>query len=112
MKLLLEENLSPRLVESLRDVYPQMRHVHLLGLGGAEDFVVWDYAKEHGFAIVSKDSDFAERSFLEKEPPKIVWVWTGNCSVADVERTLRSARGVLETFLAGDVQTCLILGRS
>jgi predicted nuclease of predicted toxin-antitoxin system len=111
MKLLLEGNLSPRLVEWLRDVYPEMKHVQMLGLGSAEDAVVWDYARENGFAILSKDSDFAERSFLEKDPPKIVWVWTGNCSVSDAERTLRLARTVLESFLEGEVQTCLILGR-
>lgn len=66
MKLLLDENLSLRLVESLADLYPGSNHVHNLNLGGADDSEVWDYAKLHGFAIVSKDSDFAERSVLEK----------------------------------------------
>ena len=62
MKLLLDENLSPRLVGSLSDLYPESQHVHSLELGGADDSALWDYAKAHGFAIVSKDSDFAERS--------------------------------------------------
>ena len=80
MKLLLDENLSPQLVESLRDLYPFSEHVHDLNLGGASDSEVWDYAKLKGFAIVSKDSDFAARSVLESDPPKIVWVRLGNCS--------------------------------
>ena len=33
-------------------------------LGGASDDRIWQYATDHGFAIVSKDSDFAERSAL------------------------------------------------
>ncbi|HKO17402.1 MAG TPA: DUF5615 family PIN-like protein, partial [Acidobacteriaceae bacterium] len=67
MKLLFDENLSPRLVDSLSDLYPSSQHVHTLNLGGVEDSVVWLYAKQHGFAIISKDSDFAERSVLEND---------------------------------------------
>ena len=37
VKLLLDENLSPRLVESLRDLYPGSQHVHGLELGEAEE---------------------------------------------------------------------------
>jgi predicted nuclease of predicted toxin-antitoxin system len=57
VKLLLDENLSPRLVELLSDVYPGSEHVEALGLGGAGDSKVWWHAKEHGFTIVSKDSE-------------------------------------------------------
>jgi predicted nuclease of predicted toxin-antitoxin system len=74
VKLVLDENLSARLVESLSDLYPGLEHVHGLGLGGADDSTVWEYAKANGFAIVSKDSDFAERSVLENDPLKIVWI--------------------------------------
>lgn len=110
MKLLLDENLSLRLVESLADLYPGSDHVHNLSLGGANDSEVWDYAKWHGFAIVSKDSDFAERSVLEKDPPKIIWIRLGNCSTADVERLLRSMHEAIRIFLEEDEETCLLLG--
>ncbi|MCU1250920.1 MAG: hypothetical protein JWQ49_3949 [Edaphobacter sp.] len=80
MKLLLDENLSPRVMDLLSDLYPASDHVHNLNLGGANDSEVWDYAELHGFAIVSKDSDFAARSVLEKDPPKIIWIRLGNCS--------------------------------
>lgn len=111
MKLLLDENLSPRLVELLSDVYPAIVHVQSLNLGGAPDSAVWDYAKMHGFAIVSKDSDFAERSFLENDPPKIIWTRLGNCSTADVERLLRSAADTILVFVEEGIETCLIVGR-
>jgi predicted nuclease of predicted toxin-antitoxin system len=111
VKLLLDENLSPRLVESLADLYPGSDHVHNLNLGGADDAEVWDYAKLHRFAIVSKDSDFAERSVLESDPPKIIWVRLGNCSTEDVERLLRSAHEMIRGFLEEDEETCLLLGR-
>ena len=111
MKLLLDENLSPRLVESLADLYPGSDHVHNLNLGGAADTEVWNHAKAHRFAIVSKDSDFAERSVLEKDPPKIIWVRLGNCSTADVEMLLRSAHETIRRFIEEDEETCLLLGR-
>lgn len=69
MKLLLDEHLSGRLVESLTDLYPGSEQVLLSGLGGAEDGAVWDHAKLHGLVIVSKDSDFRDRSILLGAPP-------------------------------------------
>jgi len=111
VKLLLDENLSPRLVEALSDLYPGSAHVENLGLGGARDGDVWDYAKAHGFAIVSKDSDFAERSVLESEPPKIIWIRLGNCSTSDVERVLRSQYEAIRGFLEEGGETCLIVER-
>jgi predicted nuclease of predicted toxin-antitoxin system len=72
VKLLFDENLSPHLVERLADVYPESQHVSAAELSAAFDSAVWEYAKRHRFAIVSKDSDFAERSVLEKGPPKVI----------------------------------------
>jgi predicted nuclease of predicted toxin-antitoxin system len=43
-ELLLDENLSSRLVDLLSDLYPGSDHVHNLNLGGANDSDVWDYA--------------------------------------------------------------------
>ncbi len=62
MKLLFDEQLSSRLVESLADIYPESEQILALGLGGAGDGTVWDYAKLHGLMIVSKDLDFYDRS--------------------------------------------------
>jgi predicted nuclease of predicted toxin-antitoxin system len=64
VKLLFDENLSPSLVDLLAVTFPESRHVRDIGLARADDEAVWSYAKEHGFAIVSKDSDFHQRSFV------------------------------------------------
>jgi len=61
VKLLLDENLSPALVARFDADFPGSRHVRDVGLLGAADADVWEYARLHGFAIVSKDSDFRER---------------------------------------------------
>jgi predicted nuclease of predicted toxin-antitoxin system len=110
VKLLFDENLSPRLVDLLSDLFPESAHVHQLGLGAAEDTEIWTHAKAHGFPIVSKDSDFAERSVLESGPPKIIWLRLGNCVTRDIERLLRSHADVIKHFLIEAPETCLILG--
>lgn len=78
MKLLLDQNLSHRLIKSLATVYPGSSHVGLLGMGDATDQAVWDYAKSHGYAIVTLDADFHEFSLLWEGPPMIVWLKCGN----------------------------------
>lgn len=55
MKLLLDQNLSYRLVEPLQDTYPDTTQVRLAGLERADDRAVWEYAREHDFVIVTKD---------------------------------------------------------
>ena len=58
MRLLFDQNLSPRLKETLRGIYPESLHLRDIGLESADDVVVWAYARDHEFVIVSKDSDF------------------------------------------------------
>lgn len=58
MKLLLDENLSRRIVPFLQDRYPGSSQVVLVGLDRAEDRSVWSFARENDFVIVTKDSYF------------------------------------------------------
>ena len=56
MKLLFDENLSPRLVTALSDLFPESAHVDRLGLGSKADTVIWEYAKTHGYVLASRAS--------------------------------------------------------
>ena len=58
MRLLFDSNISHRLKETLGEMYPESIHVREIGLESAADVVVWTYAKDPEFTIVSKDSDF------------------------------------------------------
>ena len=48
MKLLLDENLSHKLVRILEDLFPYSIHVRDVGLKAADDPLVWEYAKDNG----------------------------------------------------------------
>ena len=80
MKLLFDENLSPKLPRLLATLFPDSAHVRECGLLGLPDEDVWEYARANDFIIVSKDSDFQQRSLLYGHPPKIVWLRIGNCT--------------------------------
>lgn len=89
MKLLFDHNLSPSLVNRLRDLYPESNHVYRLGLDQVPDTEVWEHAKREGFLIVTKDADFSDLSLLRGFLPKIIWIRRGNCKTADIEAILR-----------------------
>ena len=65
MKLLFDENLSPKLVQKLAETFPGSQHVDDVGLHGGTDDAIWDWAKIRDYVIVSKDNDFRQRAFLE-----------------------------------------------
>jgi predicted nuclease of predicted toxin-antitoxin system len=56
MKLLLDENLSRRIVPFLQQNYPDSSQVVLLGLQAATDAEIWEFAKVQGYVIVSRDA--------------------------------------------------------
>lgn len=109
MKLLFDENLSPRLVSALADEFPDSAHVDRVGLGSEPDPVIWEYAKIHGYILVSKDSDFHEKSLLFGHPPKVIWIRRGNCSVQQIELILRNKVSAIERLNTDDTLTYLML---
>ena len=98
MRLLFDQNLSPRLKEASRDLYPESLHVRDVGLESADDVVVWAYANEHELTIASKDSDFRQLSFTFGHPPKVIWIRCGNCSTSEIESILRDRYNDLLSF--------------
>jgi predicted nuclease of predicted toxin-antitoxin system len=109
MKLLFDQNLSPRLPRLLADIYAESVHVREVDLRDADDFAIWHYAKANGYAIVSKDSDFQQRSLLQGSPPKFIWLRVGNCTVKRTEVLLRSYSAAIHTFDLDETKSHLML---
>lgn len=98
MKLLFDQNLSHKLARLLDDLFPNSIHVRDVGLEATDDPLVWQYAKDNGLMLVSKDADMHQRSFLFGPPPKVIWVRLGNCATSDVEELLRNNCDVIRIF--------------
>ena len=109
MKLLLDENLSRKLIESLDSVFPDASHVSLLGLQRASDAEIWEYAARGGFTIVTHDSDFNERAILYGPPPKVIWLRTGNVSTEAVATLLLECVGDILLFEKDNARGVLML---
>ncbi|HEX8266041.1 MAG TPA: DUF5615 family PIN-like protein [Pyrinomonadaceae bacterium] len=109
MKLLFDENLSHKLAFLLADIFPHSVHVRDIGLKATSDPLVWDYAKDNDFMIVSKDADMHDLSLVFGNPPKVVWVRLGNCSTRQVEELLRRDFDVIKLFYGDDSVSLLVL---
>ncbi|MGF1493765.1 MAG: DUF5615 family PIN-like protein [Microcoleaceae cyanobacterium] len=88
MKLLFDQNLSPRLVNRLADLYLS-EYVYLINSDQADDRTVWEHSRKNGLTIVTRDSDFSELSVLRGFPPKVIWIRRDNCSTHQIEQLLR-----------------------
>jgi predicted nuclease of predicted toxin-antitoxin system len=109
MKLLFDQNLSPRLVGRLADLYPDSNHVYPLGLDRVPDQEVYEYARREGFLLVTKDADFSDLCLLRGFPPKVIWIRRGNCSTATIEQILRLHYDDIKALDANPVMGVLTL---
>ena len=110
MELLLDENLSRRLVPFLQAEFPNSTHVALAGLERATDLAVWTHARDHGYVIVTRDADFEELSTIHGCPPRVIWIRGENMSKATILNLLLANRDVIEAALSEDGIACVELG--
>ena len=96
MKLLLDQNLSYRLIQSLQSEYPGSEHVHMLGMGDVPDKDIWNYARANDYAVVTLDADFHEYSILWEGPPLIIWLKCGNQPKGVIREKLLTQKGEIE----------------
>ena len=97
MKILLDANISWKLVNSLKPIFGDCAHVDFIGLNvPAEDIDIWNYAEENGYIIITKDNDFVDLLELNGYPPKIVLLKTGNNSSHALMELLINVKPMME----------------
>jgi len=109
VKLLFDENLSPRLVHTLDPEYPGSAHVRTVGLCGATDGAIWQLARQEAYVIVSKDNDFRQLSFLHGAPPKVIWLSVGSAGTEAILHFLRTQHTEILAFEADTEASLLVL---
>ncbi|MGS2723015.1 DUF5615 family PIN-like protein [Porticoccus sp. GXU_MW_L64] len=107
MKLLLDQNLSRRIIPALCESYPDSSHVSLLGMETTTDKEIWEYARIHDFSIVTLDADFHEHSLLMGGPPLVIWLKCGNQPKATILKKLLSSQTAIEEAFIGNETWCL-----
>nr|WP_211176173.1 DUF5615 family PIN-like protein [Brasilonema sp. UFV-L1] len=107
--MLLDENLSDRIIPRITDLYTDSVHVKTLALIESEDVLIWEYAKANDFVIVSKDSDFHQRSLLYGHPPKFIYLRVGNCPTSRIVQILRDNYVTISQFGNAQQESILVL---
>ena len=109
MKLLLDQNISYKLVKQLEEYFPESSHVKLENLSESNDFEIWKFAKDNDFTIVTQDVDFSEISFIRGIPPKIIWLKCGNTTSQYIFETLIINFNSIINFINEPDTSCLML---
>lgn len=110
VRLLLDENLSERLVAALAPRFPGALHVRAMGLGGATDLRLWQLAADERCLLVTKDEDFVQLSVLRGPPPKVLWLNVGNAGTPVIARLLLANAEAIEGFVEHPEVAFLALG--
>jgi predicted nuclease of predicted toxin-antitoxin system len=109
MRLLFDENLSPKLPNRLGDLFQNSLHVRDIGMKATIDPIVWNYAKDNDLMVVSKDADMHDLSLVFGNPPKVIWLRLGNCSTLQVENLLRQHFEAIKLFYEDENLSLLAL---
>ena len=99
MKLLFDQNISPRIVKRTVKYFPGSTHVRQEGLEDASDSAIFDFARKNAYTIVTFDADFIDLNTVKGIPPKVIWLRTGNMTTVLVAELLRKNRSVIREFL-------------
>lgn len=97
--LLIDQNLSIRLIDKLNPLFPVVKHVNNEGLATGLDVDVRAYAKKNEMIILTKDYDFRDLSIRYGCPPKVIHVTCGNSSTKYIIELLISSAAIIDMFI-------------
>lgn len=100
MSLLFDQNISFRIIQKIKEDFPNSKQVRELGLEESSDDKIWKIAKENNFTVVTFDSDFFEISNLKGHPPKIIWLRTGNTTTKNIIEILQQKKEIIIDFIS------------
>ncbi len=108
MKLLVDNNLSFKLVQPLQIQFSGTQHIKEVLSTGSDDISIWNYARSNGFTILTKDNDFDERSQLEGCPPKIIHLICGNKTTLHILNLLLWRKDEILLFDNPSSENCIL----
>jgi predicted nuclease of predicted toxin-antitoxin system len=90
-----DENIPRRLTFK-----PNLPVYHVADMGESlTDTQIWEHAKKHELAIISKDTDFSNRMLVSQPPPWVVHLRVGNMRRKDFHHFLETIWASLEVSL-------------
>jgi predicted nuclease of predicted toxin-antitoxin system len=103
MKLLLDANISRRMIPELVQHFGECVHANTIGLSvPLTDIQIWDYAQQHDYIIVTQDSDFLHFYETKGYPPKVVLLRTGNMTKNAMLSVILQSKQLIKDLHKGD----------
>ena len=101
MRILLDANLSYRILKRIKLLYPDAAHVSRIALPHpSDDPTIWSWARDNDFVIiVSNDSDFKDLVQQHGPPPKVIYLRFGNVGNDAIVRLLTEKHETIRAFL-------------
>ena len=100
MKLLFDQNISFRILSKIKVNFPDAKQVRQLGIENYSDIVIWKFAKENEFTIVTFDAGFYDLSNFKGFPPKIIWLRFGNTKTDFIADIINSRNLIIKDFVS------------
>jgi predicted nuclease of predicted toxin-antitoxin system len=111
MKLLVDQNISFRVIKLLEKDFPESLHVTSAGLKNSMDIDIWNYAKKYGYIILTHDNDFDDILVKFGFPPKIIRLNAGNISTQKLVNLLQNSIKEIEEFKLSDDTGLMIISK-
>ncbi len=109
MRILLDQNLSPKLIRKLADIIPGLESVYDHNLVAASDPSVFAWARKAEFAAeVSADRDFVHLAERLGPPPKVIRIERCDFPAKVIEQLLRREALRIHDFLESDRPVLLL----
>ena len=112
MKLLFDQNISPRILKLLPAELSDSQQVRLANLENASDLEIFLFARANDFTVVTFDSDFIDLNAINGTPPKVIWLNTGNLTTQSIVELLSRNFETIEFYLNSETDEILELTKA
>jgi len=102
VKILLDQNISFRVVKLLSNTFKEVEHIKALGMTDFSDIQIWEYAARNNYTIVTFDSDFIDLATLKGTPPKIIWLRFGNSNNLKIANKLLAKAEIISELMSNN----------
>jgi predicted nuclease of predicted toxin-antitoxin system len=109
VRILLDQNLSPKLIRNLADILPGLESVYDHGLTGSSDPSIFEWARRSEFsALISADRDFIHLAERFGPPPKVIRIERCDFPSRAIELLLRREAVRIHSFLESNRAVLLL----
>ena len=100
---MLDQNLSPKLIRKLADIFPGLESVYNHSLVAASDPFIFEWAKKSNFAaLITADQDLVLLAERLGAPPKVIRIDQCDYPSAVIEQLIRQEAIRIHAFLESD----------